>query len=136
MKAIIPYINFNGKCREAMTFYHRTFDGDLELQEVRGSYIEATWSGSKDEILHASLTVEGQLVLMGSDMRDQLGYEKGNDFALSMSCNSEDEAHNYYARLLEDGRILSPLERQFWGGLFGSLQDRFGIKWMVVFSDK
>lgn len=34
MDAINPYVGFNGKCREAMSFYQECFVGELELQEV------------------------------------------------------------------------------------------------------
>ena len=131
MKAINPYINFNGKCREAMKFYHACLGGDLELREVKGSPMEEHWSGPQDEILHASLTVDGVQVLMASDMADQLGYVKGTDFALTLTCDSEEEIHRLFAQLNNGGKTLDPLKQQFWGAVFGTLQDRFGIKWML-----
>lgn len=54
MNAINPYIGFNGRCREAMTFYHEYLGGELELQEVAGSSIEQFWQGAKDQIFHSS----------------------------------------------------------------------------------
>jgi PhnB protein len=136
MKAIIPYINFNGKCREAMTFYSAIFNGHLELKEVRGSHFENTWSGSADDIVHASLTIHGNQMLMGSDMQDQLGYIKGSDFALSLDCTSAAEAHDIISRLSDGGRLLTPLATQPWGALFGAVHDKFGIKWILNFEDK
>ena len=135
MKAINPYINFNGKCREAMGFYQQCLGGDLELREVKGSNMEADWPGSKDDILHASLTVEGAQVLMASDMSDQLGYTKGTDFALTLTCDSEDEIYQVFEKLANGGRILDPVKKQFWGALFGTLQDKYGVKWMLNYSD-
>jgi PhnB protein len=134
MKAINPYINFNGKCREAMKFYQECLGGDLELQEVKGSPLEEHWSGSMDEILHASLTVNGIQVLMASDMSDQLGYFKGSNFALTLACVSEHEIYQLFEKLANEGRILDPIQEQFWGSLFGALQDKFSIKWMLNYS--
>jgi PhnB protein len=37
MKNINAYINFNGKCREAMTFYKDCIDGELKMMTVEGS---------------------------------------------------------------------------------------------------
>ncbi len=31
MKAMTPYLNFDGNCREAMTFYHSCLGGDLNV---------------------------------------------------------------------------------------------------------
>ncbi len=135
MKAINLYINFNGKCREAMKFYQACLGGDLELQEVKGSPMEEHWAGAKDEILHASLIINGKQVLMASDMSDQLGYTKGTDFALTLTCDSEDENYRLFEKLAQGGRILDPVKKQFWGAVFGTLQDKFGIKWMLNYSE-
>ena len=43
MRVISPYINFNGKCREAMNFYKECLGGELELGEVGGSPMEKNW---------------------------------------------------------------------------------------------
>lgn len=43
MDAINPYIGFNGRCREAMTFYKECFGGELDLQQVDGSPMEKFW---------------------------------------------------------------------------------------------
>jgi PhnB protein len=134
MKAINPYIGFNGKCREAMTFYQQCMGGGLEMQEVNGSPMEKFWQGPKDQIFHSSLTINGQQLIMGSDMTDQTGYTKGTDVALAMTCSTEEEIQVLFAALSEGGKVLQELKLQFWGAMFGSLQDPFGIKWMLNYS--
>ena len=134
MKTINPYINFNGKCREAMKFYHKCLGGDIELQEVKGSPMEKNWSGANDEILHSSITINGIQVLMASDMADQIDYVKGTDFALTLNCSNEQETLTLFEKLAKGGRVLQPLTEQFWGALFGSLQDKFGVKWMLSYN--
>jgi PhnB protein len=114
-----------------MTFYHECLGGKLELQEVAGSPMEADWKGEKDQIVHAELTLEGALLLMGSDMVDQIGYLKGTDIALAIGCSSEAEIQKLFERLSGGGKILTPLKDQFWDAMFGSCQDRFGLKWML-----
>ena len=76
-----------------MKFYQECLGGDLELREVKGSPMEAHWVGAEDDILHASLKIEGKQLLMSSDMSDQLGYLKGTKFALSLDCESEDQVY-------------------------------------------
>jgi PhnB protein len=41
MAQVNPYINFNGKCREAMDFYKDCIGGDLMIMPVAGSPLEA-----------------------------------------------------------------------------------------------
>ncbi len=41
MTQINAYLNFNGNCRDAMNFYKECLGGELALQAVEGSPIEA-----------------------------------------------------------------------------------------------
>jgi PhnB protein len=130
MTQIFAYINFNGNCREAMTFYKECLGAELTIQTVEGSPIEAQCpAGMKDQVMHATLTKEA-LLLMGSDMAGPGGFTKGNNIALSVNCSSEEDIHAFFSRLSEGGEILDPLKMQFWGAMFGVVTDKFGIRWM------
>lgn len=131
MAQINAYLNFNGNCREAMTFYKKCLGGELTVQTVEGSPIEFQCPPSmKHQVLHASL-LKGNLVLMASDMIEPEGFIKGNTISLSLNCKSEREIKTFFARLSAGGRITHPLEKQFWGATFGVLTDKYGIKWML-----
>ncbi|HKO79463.1 MAG TPA: VOC family protein [Chitinophagaceae bacterium] len=131
MAQINAYLNFNGNCREAMTFYKNCLGGELTVQTVEGSPIEFQCPPSmKHQVLHASL-LKGNLVLMASDMIEPEGYIKGNTIALSLNCSSEREIKTFFTRLSSGGQITHPLEKQFWGATFGVLTDKYGIKWML-----
>jgi PhnB protein len=133
MAQINAYLNFNGNCREAMTFYKSCLDGDLTIQTVEGSPIEYQCPlPIRHHVLHASL-VKGDLVLMASDMTDDRDFVKGNSIALSLNCGSEKEIRRYFRRLSTGGTISHPLETQPWGATFGVLTDRYGIKWILNF---
>ena len=129
---INAYVGFNGKCREAMTFYKECLGGELALTTVAESTIAAQCpSAMQDNILHSSLTKNGTLLLMASDMTDHDGFHQGNNISLSLNCSSEEEINTFFSRLSEGGKIIDPLKVQFWGALFGVFKDRFGIRWML-----
>ncbi|MDP9230730.1 MAG: VOC family protein [Bacteroidota bacterium] len=131
MTQINAYLNFNGNCREAMNFYKECLGGELALQTVEGSPIEAQCPAAmKHQILHASLMNDG-LILMGSDMQGPEGFIKGNTIALSLNCSSEEEINTFFSKLSQDGKITHALTEQFWGATFGVLTDKFGIRWML-----
>ena len=91
MSTINPYFGFNGKCREAMTFYQDCFGGNLDLQEVAGSPMEQHWpSAPKDAIFHSTLT-SGSIVIMGSDMSGPGGHNPGNNISIGVGCDTEEE---------------------------------------------
>lgn len=136
MTQINAYVGFNGQCREAMTFYKECFGGELMMQPVEGSPMEAQCAATmKNQILHASLTKDG-LLLMGSDMTSPAGYTRGNNIALSLNCSSEEEINSFFSALAAGGQIIDPLKPQFWGAIFGVLTDRFGITWMFNYEKK
>ena len=131
MTQINAYINFEGNCREVMTFYKEALGAELNMQTVGGSPIEAQCSPAmKDQILHASL-VKDELLLMGSDMQGPEGFTKGNNIALSLNCSSEDEINTFFRNLSKGGKITHVLTESFWGATFGVLTDKFGIRWML-----
>ena len=133
MSQINPYLSFNGKCREAMTFYQQCLGGELTLQTVRDTPFQGQCADAmKDQIMHSTL-VKGDLLLMGSDMVGPEGFVKGNDIALSVNCNSEDEIKTYFDKLSQNGKIIDPLKEQFWGATFGLLTDKYGVRWMFNF---
>ncbi|HEY4325552.1 MAG TPA: VOC family protein [Mucilaginibacter sp.] len=132
MSQINPYVGFNGRCREAMTFYKECLGGELEIQPVEGSPMEAHCPPAlKHQILHSALTKNSEILLMATDMVGPGGYINGNSLALSMSCTSEDEINRLYLAFTAEGQILDPLKLQFWGALFATVTDKFGIRWML-----
>lgn len=131
MTQVNAYVGFNGECREAMNFYKECLGGELMLQTVEGTPMEGNCPPAmKNQVLHSSLT-KGPLLIMGTDMTRPDGFIKGNNFALSLSCSSEEEINTFFSKLSEGGKILEPLKDQFWGAIFGAFTDKFGIGWML-----
>ena len=131
MTQINAYLNFDGNCREAMTFYKDCLGGELNLQTVEGSPMEAQCPAAmKHHVMHATL-IKGPLLLMGSDMPGPDGFIKGTNVSLSLNCSTEEEINKFFTALSEGGKILDPLKDQFWGAMFGCLTDKFGIRWML-----
>ncbi len=62
MAKLNPYLNFNGKCREAMTFYKECLGGEVTFMEVSTSPMAAELPAEmKDHIMHAQLSPQGRL---------------------------------------------------------------------------
>ena len=134
MTQINAYLGFNGQCREAMNFYKDCLDAELTMQSVSETPMAAQCPESmKDHIMHAELK-KNSLLLMATDMVP-VGEEviRGNNFALSLSCSSEEEIHHFFDKLSAGGKIIEPVKQQFWGALFGVFTDKFGIRWMLNF---
>lgn len=133
MTTISPYINFNGSCAEAMTYYQQCLGGELILQTIKGSPIETQCPPAmQDQIMHSSLTKDG-FCIMASDMTGPAGYTRGNDVSILINCSSEGEINSYYDKISAGGYINDPLKVQFWGAMFADFTDKFGIRWMLIY---
>jgi len=133
MTHINAYLNFNGQCREAMTFYQECLGGELVMQKISESPMAArvpSEMGAK--ILHSSLTKEN-LVLMASDMMGNT-IIKGNSINLCINCSSMEEINSFFTNLSPGGKVIEQLHQSFWGAIFGVLTDKFGITWMFNYS--
>ncbi len=130
MTQINAYINFNGNCREAMSFYKECLGGELTLQTIAGTPFEARCpAGMENQIMHSSIIKDG-LILMASDMIGPDGFKPGNNVSLSVNCSTEEEINSFFSTLSAGGKVIDPLRAQFWGALFGCIEDKFGIRWI------
>ena len=124
-----PYLNFPGTAREAMTFYESVFGGTLTVM----TFADAGAEGVPDptQVMHASLETPSGFTLMASDLPPGMDHKPGNNVAVSLSGDEDDELRGYWKALSAEGQVEMPLEMQMWGDEFGSCTDRFGIHWMV-----
>ncbi len=140
---INPYLTFPGNCEEAFNFYRSVFGGQFayvgrfnEMPPMEGQPQMPESEGNK--IMHISLPISGMSILMGSDSSEAFGHATvtGNNFSISLSAKSTDEADRLYNGLSAGGQSTMPMNKTFWGSYFGMLTDRFGIQWMVSYDEK
>jgi PhnB protein len=128
MKAINPYLNFDGNTREAMTFYAKTLGGDLAIQ----TYKEAGMVRPTDDpnrVIHARLS-KGSTVIMASDTPPGMPVKRGDNVWVCVQCDDVPEVTRFFSAFSDGGTVLMPLQDMFWGARFGMLTDKYGIGWM------
>jgi PhnB protein len=128
MKAVQPYLNFDGNTRDAMTFYNECFDGELSIQTFGDVHAPGP-PGSESRVMHARVT-KGPVMLMASDTMPGMPFAQGNDIHINIDCESAEEIETLFGALGQGGKVTMPLQDQFWGARFGMLVDKFGIHWM------
>ena len=131
MKAITTYLNFDGTTKEAMTFYAKCLEAELQLMpfsDMPGDHPK----GAEERIMHARLT-KGSAEIMASDIMPGMPFHPGNNFAISVHCESLEEIQKVFGALSDGGQVTMPLQDTFWGAHFGMLKDKFGTQWMFNF---
>jgi len=140
MKSINPYLNFPGNTEEAFNFYKKVFGGDF----LGGVYrfkdtpdADKLSDSDKEKVMHVGLKMGESNYLMATDALESMGFKVtfGNNFYISIEAESKEEADKLFKGLSDGGKIEMPMADQFWGDYFGSLTDKFGVRWMINYAN-
>ena len=131
---IQPYLNFNGRCQEAIDFYRKSVGAEVimvmhfkDCPEPQQGMITPE---NKDKVMHAALKI-GDSTVLASDGRCS-GSPNFQGISLSLHAKNETEAKRLYGALADGGQVQMPLAKTFFSPGFGMVADRFGVNWMVV----
>ncbi|MGH2645115.1 MAG: VOC family protein [Chitinophagaceae bacterium] len=128
---LIPYLNFEGNCEEALNFYKTIFDGRVEIQSRYDNPQMKAPADYKNKVLHGRLYF-GDLVIYASDIFPGKHASKNSgDVQFSLEVTDPGYGKNIFNQLAEGGKTGVAFEKQFWGQWHGNLIDKYGIRWMV-----
>lgn len=129
-----PYLNFDGRCEEAINFYKSALGAELTMLMRYSETPDPTppgmvAPGSENKVCHASFRI-GDSTVMASDggCRGKSGFQ---GITLNLSVANEAEADRRFAALAEGGKVQMPLGKMFFSPRFGMVEDRFGVSWMI-----
>ena len=122
------YLFFPGNTEEAMTFYRSVLGGELSITR-RGDVDPTASEADKGLVINAALDT-GTFTLRASDRADATN-DAQTRVELTIIGTEEDKLRRLFDALSEGGTVKAPLEKMFWGDIFGGLTDRFGIGWQV-----
>lgn len=126
------YLNFGGRCEEALAFYKASIGAEVSnLIRWKESPDPAMTAPADyaEKIMNATFKI-GSTTLMADDGMAQKKIEyKG--FTLAIEVANDAEAKRVFAALSEGGNVQMPIAKTFWTSSFGMLTDKFGVPWMV-----
>ena len=139
MAKLNTYLNFAGNAEDAFKFYQTVFGGkfsavvrfkDMPMEGVNIPKPDA------NKIMHIALPVGKGDVLMASDALESLGQKltPGDNVYISVQADSKDEAGRIFGALSAGAKVEMPIADQPWGDYYGSLEDKFGVQWMVSYT--
>lgn len=131
---IQPYLQFSGRCDEALAFYQEILGAKVEmLMRFKESPEEPPMplpEGWGEKVMHCAFRV-GESVVMASDGCGA-EVEPFQGFTLSITLADEAEARKVFAALADGGSVFMPIGPTFWSACFGMVGDKFGLGWMVT----
>ena len=141
MATVNIYLTFNGDCEQAFDFYKSILGGEYvsisRFKEMPESPEFEITESDKEKIMHVTLPISKETMLMGSDTAaaSAANFKQGNNFSISITADSKEEADRLFGGLSEGGKIIMPMNMTFWESYFGMLTDKFGVQWMVSFDE-
>lgn len=138
MPRVSTYINCARSTEEAFLFYKTVFRTDFTTPIKRFRDIPAhpdhppLAEGDQNLVMHVELPILAGHILMGTDAPESMGFKvvAGNNMHINLEPDTRGETKRFFDALAAGGNVEIPLQEMFWGGYFGSLADRFGIRWM------
>jgi len=132
MSGLVPYLFFPGNAREALTFYHGVFGGELSLFTYEQF---SRTDGPGDAIAHGM--VSGAVELFGADAGpDQDAVHiVGATFSLLGTAEAT-VLQQWFAQLSEGGTNIDRLQKRPWGDFDGQVTDRYGIRWLIGYQEE
>ncbi|WP_342644404.1 VOC family protein [Mucilaginibacter sp. CSA2-8R] len=138
MRAINPWINFNGNAEEAFIFYRSVLGGeftkivrfkDLQSDEFTISEEDA------NKLMYISLPVGKNNMLIANDVPGFMGRvaENENRSKIHLAAQSREEAEKIFAGLSAGGAVEGPIGDSPWGTYAGMFRDKYGIEWIIEF---
>ena len=138
------YLNFARSTEEAFNFYKSVFGtefvggisrfGDIPAQEGQPPISD----DDKQLVMNVQLPILGGHLLMGTDAPESMGFQlnQGNNVYICLDPDTRAEADRLFAALSDGGEVEMGMEEMFWGDYFGSLVDKFGVRWMINCTSK
>lgn len=110
-------------------FYTRALGGEI-LSVMTHGQLPGAKEELKDKVVNLSLMAGGINFLMSDSVFEPV--IQGNAINLCLEYATEAEAREAFDKLAEGGKVKCPLEPAFWGALFGHIEDKYGVMWMIT----
>ena len=123
---ISPYLQFNGNCAEAISFYEDAFGVKAEVYKKDGVFIN-----------HAELDFGDGWIGLSDTPKDEEKSTLGNGgISISVFLADTSAVKAVFERLSAGGKIFEQPEATEWCECFCTLEDKFGVNWSLMCGEK
>ncbi|NBD30827.1 MAG: VOC family protein [Alphaproteobacteria bacterium] len=127
---ISPYLFFNGNCRDALNRYGEILGARPEIMDASGMPPEFPVPDERrDWVMHGNLKTASGTIMASDNIMGTSDPMAG--CAVQLNYATAAEAKAIFDQLAEGGEITMAWAPTFWSAGFGTLTDRFGVRWMV-----
>ncbi|PAW94507.1 VOC family protein [Mucilaginibacter sp. MD40] len=138
MRAINPWINFNGNAEEAFNFYRSVLGGEftkiIRFKDLANEQFQVSYEDAH-KIMRIGLPIGKSNVLLANDVPSFMGTvnENENRSKIVVNAESREEAEQLFNGLSAGGEVEGPIDDSPWGTYAGMFRDKYGIEWIIEF---
>jgi PhnB protein len=129
-----PYIFFNGNCAEALRYYEKVLSARIMVSMKYGDSPAAAHVAKElhDKVIHASMMIGNTVVMASDDGSGDGSAGKAGGYSLTLSVETPATAEKVFNALADGGTVSMKMDKTFFAERFGSVHDRYGVRWMVI----
>jgi len=118
-RGVVPYLQVDGAAA-AVEFYKAAF----------GAIERARTPGPDGRIMNCQLEINGGLLMVMDAMPDHgFAHQPSHSFTMQLMVP---DGQGWFDRAVEAGaKVQTPLQKMFWGDLWGAVLDPFGVHWGI-----
>ena len=133
MLKCLPFLLFDGKCAEAMTFYYKCLGGELTLTRLGDTPMKNQFPPEKHNRLINAHLKSGDIEISATDWMASPGFDpiQGNTFAIFVIGKTYDELKSIFDKLAEGAekeRFQDLHDMPF--GTYGQFYDKYAVQWI------
>jgi uncharacterized glyoxalase superfamily protein PhnB len=117
---LVPYLNVDGAVAAA-EFYKKAFGAEVAAMHP---------VDDKGRTMHVHLYVNGSSLMLG-DFYAEHGHAKEAPQAFSLALMVDDIEAAFQRAQAAGCEVTMPVQKMFWGDLYGSLKDPYGVHWAM-----
>jgi PhnB protein len=127
----VVHLNFRGDAREALTFYHSVFGGQVMLISYADAHAAQT-PAEADQIIWGQVASDDGFHVMAYDVPAATAWNAGEiPFFVSVRGDDPDQLTRLWGKLCQGGAVKQPLGPSGFSPLYGMVKDAFGVTWVV-----
>ncbi len=131
---VVPYMSFNGNAEEVLNYYKVVLEGEIgDIMRYKDAPDMDVSEGYMDKLLHGQLKI-GDNEIFVADTFENMPVKMGGSVEMTLLMDSEEELRKVFDAFAKEGEVQMPVDKMFWGAIFGSVVDKFGIRWSLNFN--
>lgn len=126
---VIPYI-MHKDSKEAADYYCGVLGGHVRYI-MYGKDMPNCPEGQEERVMHLEYAVNHTLFYMGDTEIEDHGR-----IQLHLNYDDKDNMQRSFNNMKQESTVLQELRTEFWGAIFGTLKDKYGVTWQFHYRPK